>query len=68
MFILNSPLSQFEVTNLFGIVAPIFGQFNIILTNLSLYTFFPLDSSNKKKCILWDSNCNITVSLICLYY
>ena len=39
MFILNSPLSQFKVTNLFGIVAPIFGQFHIILTNLSLYTF-----------------------------
>ena len=39
MFFINSPLSQFEVTNLIGIFAPIFGQFNIILTNLALYTF-----------------------------
>ena len=39
MFFVQSPLSQFEVTNLIGIFAPIFGQFNIILTNLALYTF-----------------------------
>jgi hypothetical protein len=39
MFILNSPLSQFEVTNLIGIFAPILGQLNINLTNLALYTF-----------------------------
>jgi len=38
LFYINSPLSQFEVTNLFGIFAPIIGQFNIILTNLALYT------------------------------
>jgi F-type H+-transporting ATPase subunit a len=40
MFYINSPLSQFEVTNLIGINAPIFGHFNIILTNLALYAFF----------------------------
>ena len=40
MFNINSPLSQFEVTNLIGINAPIFGHFNIILTNLALYVFF----------------------------
>ena len=39
MFFVQSPLSQFEVTNLIGIFAPIFGQLNIILTNLALYTF-----------------------------
>jgi F-type H+-transporting ATPase subunit a len=39
MFYLNSPLGQFEVTNLIGIISPILGQFNIILTNLALYTF-----------------------------
>jgi hypothetical protein len=38
MFIIKSPLSQFEVTNLIGVFAPIFGQLNIILTNLALYT------------------------------
>jgi F-type H+-transporting ATPase subunit a len=39
MFLINSPLSQFEVTNLIGVSAPILGHFNIILTNLALYTF-----------------------------
>jgi len=38
-FYIISPLSQFEVTNLIGIFAPIIGQFNIDLTNLALYTF-----------------------------
>jgi F-type H+-transporting ATPase subunit a len=42
MFYINSPLSQFEVLNLIGINAPIFGHFNIILTNLALYLFFIL--------------------------
>lgn len=41
IFIL-SPLSQFEVTNLIGINAPIFGYINISLTNLALYTIFIL--------------------------
>ena len=40
MFFINSPLSQVEVTNLIGINAPIFGHFNLILTNLALYSFF----------------------------
>jgi F-type H+-transporting ATPase subunit a len=40
MYYINSPLSQFEVTNLIGINAPILGHFNIILTNLALYAFF----------------------------
>ena len=35
MNFINSPLSQFEVTNLIEIFAPIFGQLNIILTNLA---------------------------------
>lgn len=41
IFIL-SPLSQFEVTNLIGINAPILGYINISLTNLALYTIFIL--------------------------
>jgi F-type H+-transporting ATPase subunit a len=39
MFYIISPLSQFEVTNLIGFFAPIIGQINIDLTNLTLYTF-----------------------------
>jgi len=39
---INSPLSQFEVTSLIGINAPIFGYINISLTNLALYTLFIL--------------------------
>lgn len=41
VFIL-SPLSQFEVTNLIGVNAPILGHINISLTNLALYTIFIL--------------------------
>lgn len=36
--ILNSPLEQFEVTNLLGFNAPIFGYLNLTLTNLALYS------------------------------
>nr|YP_009522492.1 ATP synthase F0 subunit a [Hygrophorus russula]AXQ02215.1 ATP synthase F0 subunit a [Hygrophorus russula] len=36
--IINSPLEQFEVTNLLGLNAPIFGYINITLTNLALYS------------------------------
>lgn len=41
LFIL-SPLSQFEVTNLIGINAPILGHINITLTNLGLYSLLVL--------------------------
>jgi F-type H+-transporting ATPase subunit a len=41
LFVL-SPLSQFEVTNLIGLNAPIFGHLNITLTNLALYACFIL--------------------------
>ena len=41
IFIL-SPLSQFEVTSLIGVNAPILGHINISLTNLALYTIFIL--------------------------
>ena len=37
-----SPLSQFEVTSLIGLNAPIFGYLNITLTNLGLYASFIL--------------------------
>ena len=39
LFIL-SPLSQFEVTNLIGVNAPILGNLHLNLTNLSLYSIF----------------------------
>ena len=38
----NSPLEQFEVTNLIGINAPILGYLNITLTNLGLYSILIL--------------------------
>jgi len=37
-----SPLSQFEVSSLIGLNAPILGYLNITLTNLALYTCFIL--------------------------
>ena len=40
--ILNSPLEQFEVTSLLGLNAPIFGYFNLTITNLSLYSILAL--------------------------
>src|SRR6516164_998969 len=39
LFIL-SPLSQFEVSSLIGLNAPILGHLNITFTNLALYTWF----------------------------
>ena len=40
--IINSPLEQFEVTNLLGLNAPIFGYLYINLTNLALYSMLVL--------------------------
>jgi len=42
MIYINSPLSQFEVTNLIGLFSPYLGNLNFILTNLALYTFLIL--------------------------
>lgn len=39
LFIL-SPLSQFEVTSLIGLNAPVLGHLNLTLTNLGLYSLF----------------------------
>jgi F-type H+-transporting ATPase subunit a len=39
-FFVLSPLSQFEVTSLIGLNAPILGHLNISLTNLALYACF----------------------------
>nr|YP_010470490.1 ATP synthase F0 subunit a [Inonotus hispidus]UVF37978.1 ATP synthase F0 subunit a [Inonotus hispidus] len=39
---INSPLEQFEVTNLIGLNAPIFGYLNITVTNLALYSILVL--------------------------
>ena len=40
--IINSPLEQFEVTNLLGLNAPIFGYLNITITNLCFYSLLVL--------------------------
>ena len=40
--IINSPLEQFEITNLISLNAPIFGYINISLTNLALYCIIVL--------------------------
>ena len=39
---INSPLEQFEVTNLLGINSPFFGFFHLNLTNLALYSILVL--------------------------
>ena len=39
---INSPLEQFEVTNLIGLNAPIFGYLHLNLTNLALYAILVL--------------------------
>lgn len=39
---INSPLEQFEVTNLISITAPIFGYLNLTLSNLGLYSIIIL--------------------------
>lgn len=41
-FLILSPLSQFEVSSLIGLNAPILGHLNINLTNLALYASFIL--------------------------
>jgi F-type H+-transporting ATPase subunit a len=38
MTFINSPLEQFEVTNLISLNAPVLGYLNITLTNLALYS------------------------------
>nr|QKQ12912.1 Atp6 [Sparassis crispa] len=40
--LINSPLEQFEVSNLIGFNAPILGYLNISLTNLALYSLLVL--------------------------
>lgn len=42
IIIINSPLEQFEVTNLLSFNAPIFGYFTLTLTNLALYSMLIL--------------------------
>ena len=37
LLLISSPLEQFEVTSLIGLSAPLFGFFNLTLTNLALY-------------------------------
>jgi F-type H+-transporting ATPase subunit a len=40
--LINSPLEQFEVINLLGLNAPIFGYLNFTITNLALYSVLAL--------------------------
>jgi F-type H+-transporting ATPase subunit a len=42
IIIINSPLEQFEVSNLISVIAPIFGYINISLSNLGLYSILIL--------------------------
>lgn len=42
LFLIHSPLEQFEVTSLIGINAPILGNLNLTLTNLGLYSVLVL--------------------------
>jgi F-type H+-transporting ATPase subunit a len=42
VYLIFSPLDQFEVTNLIGISAQIVGLFNICLTNFSFYILLVL--------------------------
>lgn len=42
LIFINSPLEQFEVTSLIGLNAPLFGYFNLTLTNLALYCILVL--------------------------
>jgi F-type H+-transporting ATPase subunit a len=41
-FLILSPLSQFEVTSLIGLSAPILGYLNLTITNLALYSVLVL--------------------------
>ena len=50
---INSPLEQFEVTNLLGLNAPIFGYLNLTLTNLALYCIIVLFFSYKLT-LYWE--------------
>src|SRR5216684_3154078 len=40
IYLINSPLEQFEVSNLISINAPLFGYLNITLSNLGFYSLF----------------------------
>lgn len=42
IFLINSPLEQFEVINLISLNAPILGHLNLAFTNLSLYALLVL--------------------------
>jgi F-type H+-transporting ATPase subunit a len=42
IFLINSPLEQFEVTSLLSFNAPILGYFTLTLTNLALYSILTL--------------------------
>lgn len=59
MFLLFSPLEQFEVTSLVNVQLPVLGYMNFSLTNLGLYTLitvylvlaFHFIASNNKQLI-----------------
>jgi F-type H+-transporting ATPase subunit a len=42
LYILKSPLEQFEVNSLISFIAPLFGYINITLSNLGLYCILML--------------------------
>ena len=63
---INSPLEQFEVTNLIGLNAPILGYLNITLTNLALYALLVLTlivglhllANNNNKLLIFSAQIN----------
>ena len=55
MFYINSPLSQFEVSNLIGIFTPILDQLNFIPYNLALYSDIFENFSYLTKPEFWGS-------------
>ena len=42
LIFINSPLEQFEVTSLIGLIVPLLGYLNLTLTNLALYSILVL--------------------------
>ena len=65
LFLINSPLEQFEVVSFIGINAPLLGNLNFTLTNLGLYSVLVLllvtafnNVGNKNKKLV-PSNCSI---------
>ena len=56
VLIINSPLEQFEVTNLLGLNSPFFGYFHLNLTNLALYSILVFSIIIKKGIYIYTKD------------